>query len=120
MVSLFRFKTIMRCVIDKFKNEENMRGSENFSNKFNVTCDKIDDKPHDTHSRESSPPIQSIRQKMTKFRPCIDLHSGQVKQIVGGTLSTVAADLKTNYVSKLPASHYAGLYQKHDLRGGTS
>lgn len=55
---------------------------------------------------------------MTKFRPCIDLHSGQVKQIVGGTLSQVAADLKTNYVSKFPASHYAGLYQKHDLRGG--
>lgn len=55
---------------------------------------------------------------MTKFRPCIDLHSGQVKQIVGGTLSDVPSDLKTNYVSKLPASHYAGLYQKHDLRGG--
>lgn len=55
---------------------------------------------------------------MTKFRPCIDLHSGQVKQIVGGTLSNVPADLKTNYVSKLPASHYAGLYQKYELRGG--
>ncbi|RAH40866.1 1-(5-phosphoribosyl)-5- ((5-phosphoribosylamino)methylideneamino)imidazole-4-carboxamide isomerase HIS6 [Aspergillus brunneoviolaceus CBS 621.78] len=55
---------------------------------------------------------------MTKFRPCIDLHSGQVKQIVGGTLSNVAADLKTNYVSKLPAGHYAELYRKHDLRGG--
>lgn len=55
---------------------------------------------------------------MTKFRPCIDLHSGQVKQIVGGTLSNVAEDLKTNYVSKLPAGHYSGLYQKHDLRGG--
>ncbi|RAH56870.1 1--5-imidazole-4-carboxamide isomerase [Aspergillus piperis CBS 112811] len=55
---------------------------------------------------------------MTKFRPCIDLHSGQVKQIVGGTLSSVAADLKTNYVSKLPASHYAELYRKNDLRGG--
>lgn len=55
---------------------------------------------------------------MTKFRPCIDLHSGQVKQIVGGTLSSVAADLKTNYVSKLPASYYAELYKKHDLRGG--
>ena len=55
---------------------------------------------------------------MTKFRPCIDLHSGQVKQIVGGTLSNVPADLKTNYVSKLPASHYAELYQRHDLRGG--
>lgn len=55
---------------------------------------------------------------MTKFRPCIDLHSGQVKQIVGGTLSSVAADLKTNYVSKLPASYYAELYQKNNLRGG--
>lgn len=58
------------------------------------------------------------QRKMTKFRPCIDLHSGQVKQIVGGTLSSVAADLKTNYVSKLPASYYAELYRKNDLRGG--
>jgi phosphoribosylformimino-5-aminoimidazole carboxamide ribotide isomerase len=56
--------------------------------------------------------------KMTKFRPCIDLHSGQVKQIVGGTLSDRDSDLKTNYVSKLPASHYAKLYRKHELRGG--
>ncbi|QKX60866.1 uncharacterized protein TRUGW13939_08012 [Talaromyces rugulosus] len=55
---------------------------------------------------------------MTKFRPCIDLHSGQVKQIVGGTLSSVAGDLKTNYVSKLPATHYANLYKENDLRGG--
>lgn len=55
---------------------------------------------------------------MTKFRPCIDLHSGQVKQIVGGTLSHVPENLKTNYVSTLPAWHYAALYQKHDLRGG--
>lgn len=66
--------------------------------------------------RPSGAPIAP--HNMTKFRPCIDLHSGQVKQIVGGTLSNVAADLKTNYVSQLPASHYAGLYQKHDLRGG--
>jgi phosphoribosylformimino-5-aminoimidazole carboxamide ribotide isomerase len=62
--------------------------------------------------------LLSNSKTMTKFRPCIDLHSGQVKQIVGGTLSQVAADLKTNYVSKLPASHYAGLYEKHELRGG--
>jgi phosphoribosylformimino-5-aminoimidazole carboxamide ribotide isomerase len=55
---------------------------------------------------------------MTKFRPCIDRHSGQVKQIVGGTLSSVPGNLKTNYVSKLPASHYASLYKEHDLRGG--
>jgi phosphoribosylformimino-5-aminoimidazole carboxamide ribotide isomerase len=54
---------------------------------------------------------------MTKFRPCIDLHSGQVKQIVGGTLTTSSADLKTNYVSKLPASHFAKLYKDNGLEG---
>lgn len=54
---------------------------------------------------------------MTKFRPCIDLHSGQVKQIVGGTLTTASTDLKTNYVSKLPASHFARLYKDNGLEG---
>ncbi|RDL39312.1 Uncharacterized protein BP5553_03652 [Venustampulla echinocandica] len=55
---------------------------------------------------------------MTKFRPCIDLHSGQVKQIVGGTLTTASADLKTNFVSTLPAGHFAKLYKDNGLRGG--
>ena len=55
--------------------------------------------------------------KMTKFRPCIDLHSGQVKQIVGGTLTTASADLKTNHVSKLPANHFAKLYKDSGLDG---
>ena len=54
---------------------------------------------------------------MTKFRPCIDLHSGQVKQIVGGTLSDTASGLKTNHVSKLPASHFSSLYREHGLDG---
>ncbi|CAD6563832.1 MAG: Enzyme that catalyzes the fourth step in the histidine pathway [Alectoria sarmentosa] len=54
---------------------------------------------------------------MTRFRPCIDLHSGQVKQIVGGTLSTEPSDLKTNYVSELPPSHYAQLYRDSALSG---
>lgn len=54
---------------------------------------------------------------MTRFRPCIDLHSGQVKQIVGGTLSNTSSDLKTNHVSKLPASHFANLYRELDLTG---
>ncbi|KPI41484.1 1-(5-phosphoribosyl)-5-[(5-phosphoribosylamino)methylideneamino] imidazole-4-carboxamide isomerase [Cyphellophora attinorum] len=54
---------------------------------------------------------------MTRFRPCIDLHSGQVKQIVGGTLSTVEADLKTNFVSEHAAAHYANLYRKANLEG---
>lgn len=55
---------------------------------------------------------------MTRFRPCIDLHAGSVKQIVGGTLTTDAAGLKTNYTSEHPAAYYAELYKKHDLRGG--
>ncbi|KAL1957696.1 hypothetical protein VTO42DRAFT_5673 [Malbranchea cinnamomea] len=55
---------------------------------------------------------------MTRFRPCIDLHAGQVKQIVGGTLSDKPDELKTNYVSSLPAGHYAKLYKEHGLTGG--
>ena len=54
---------------------------------------------------------------MTRFRPCIDLHSGQVKQIVGGTLSSKSSDLQTNHVSHLPASHFAALYRAHDVTG---
>lgn len=54
---------------------------------------------------------------MTKFRPCIDLHSGSVKQIVGGTLTTTSSDLKTNFESKLPAGYYAKLYKEHACAG---
>lgn len=54
---------------------------------------------------------------MTKFRPCIDLHSGEVKQIIGGTLSTDISTLKTNHVSSLPARHFARLYREHALAG---
>ena len=54
---------------------------------------------------------------MTKFRPCIDLHAGSVKQIVGGTLTTTDADLKTNFTSKLPSSYYAKLYRDNELEG---
>jgi phosphoribosylformimino-5-aminoimidazole carboxamide ribotide isomerase len=55
---------------------------------------------------------------MTLFRPCIDLHAGKVKQIVGGTLSDDAASLQTNFESDRPASYYATLYQQDALRGG--
>lgn len=54
---------------------------------------------------------------MTRFRPCIDLHAGQVKQIVGGTLDSTSSALQTNYVSKLSAGHYAQLYKDNDLEG---
>uniref|UniRef100_A0A8H8CKW6 Phosphoribosylformimino-5-aminoimidazole carboxamide ribotide isomerase n=1 Tax=Psilocybe cubensis TaxID=181762 RepID=A0A8H8CKW6_PSICU len=53
------------------------------------------------------------------FRPCIDLHNGQVKQIVGGTLSDKSPDaLRTNFIARQSAGEFANLYKKHDLQGG--
>src|ERR1041385_250076 len=52
------------------------------------------------------------------FRPCIDLHEGQVKQIVGGTLGGDPARLQTNFVSARPAAWYAELYRRDGLAGG--
>lgn len=54
---------------------------------------------------------------MTLFRPCIDLHEGRVKQIVGGTLRDDAAPA-TNFVSEHDAAWYARLYRENGLRGG--
>jgi phosphoribosylformimino-5-aminoimidazole carboxamide ribotide isomerase len=52
------------------------------------------------------------------FRPCIDLHEGRVKQIVGGSLDSNAQSLRTNFVSERPASWYAELYRRDGLKGG--
>ncbi len=52
------------------------------------------------------------------FRPCIDLHEGKVKQIVGGSLGEDPAALRTNFVSERPARWFAELYRRDDLRGG--
>ena len=54
---------------------------------------------------------------MTRFRPCIDLHAGQVKQIVGGTLDSSSSELKTNHVSLHPSGHFARLYRDKVLAG---
>ena len=53
-----------------------------------------------------------------KFRPCIDIHNGQVKQIVGGTLLDVGDQAKENFVAAQDAAFFAKLYQKHNLKGG--
>lgn len=50
------------------------------------------------------------------FRPCIDLHEGRVKQIVGGTLGD--SGLRTNFVSEKPAAWFAELYRRDGLAGG--
>lgn len=52
------------------------------------------------------------------FRPCIDLHDGKVKQIVGGTLSDDGGWLKTNFISDRPASWFASKYRVDKLFGG--
>ena len=52
------------------------------------------------------------------FRPCIDLHEGKVKQIVGGTLGNEPQRLRTNFVSDRSAAWYAGLYRQDGLKGG--
>jgi phosphoribosylformimino-5-aminoimidazole carboxamide ribotide isomerase len=52
------------------------------------------------------------------FRPCIDLHEGKVKQIVGGSLSDTGAQLRTNFVSDKNAAWFADLYRRDSLTGG--
>lgn len=52
-----------------------------------------------------------------RFRPCIDLHQGVVKQIVGSTLSDAAAP-ETNFEAEKPSSYFADLYRRDNLTGG--
>ncbi|KAB2631530.1 imidazole-4-carboxamide isomerase [Pyrus ussuriensis x Pyrus communis] len=56
-----------------------------------------------------------------RFRPCIDIHKGKVKQIVGSTLSDSKDDgsvLVTNFVSDKSAAEYAKMYKEDGLTGG--
>lgn len=55
---------------------------------------------------------------MSLFRPCIDLHQGQVKQIVGGTLKDATGEAQTNFVSDRPAAYFANRYREDGLKGG--
>lgn len=53
-----------------------------------------------------------------KFRPCIDIHNGAVKQIVGGSLKDEADSATDNFVSGLNADFYADMYRKSGIEGG--
>ena len=55
---------------------------------------------------------------MTKFRPCIDLHDGKVKQIVGGSLRDDGSAPEENFVSGQDADWFAEKFRKDDLAGG--
>lgn len=53
-----------------------------------------------------------------KFRPCIDIHNGKVKQIVGGSLKDEGNQAITNFASEYDAAFYAEKYKKDGLFGG--
>lgn len=53
-----------------------------------------------------------------RFRPCIDLHAGKVKQIVGGTLSDDGSAPQENFVSEYPPEWFALKFRDDELRGG--
>jgi len=53
-----------------------------------------------------------------KFRPCIDIHNGKVKQIVGGSLFDEKNHAEENFVSEKDAAWFAGLYREKGLKGG--
>ncbi len=53
-----------------------------------------------------------------EFRPCIDIHNGKVKQIVGGSLKDAGNQAVENFVSTQDAAFYANLYKKEGIRGG--
>lgn len=53
-----------------------------------------------------------------QFRPCIDIHNGKVKQIVGGTLLDTDNQAEENFVAKQDASFYARLYKNSNIKGG--
>ena len=53
-----------------------------------------------------------------EFRPCIDIHNGQVKQIVGGSLTDQNDHAQENFVATKDADYYAKLYQERGIKGG--
>lgn len=53
-----------------------------------------------------------------EFRPCIDIHNGKVKQIVGSSLADTGDSAKENFVAEKGADYYAGLYREKGIKGG--
>ena len=51
-----------------------------------------------------------------RFRPCIDIHNGKVKQIVGSSLNDNDNSLVENFVSDMKSEDYASMYMEDDLK----
>lgn len=52
------------------------------------------------------------------FRPCIDIHNGKVKQIIGGTLTDTGEGIVENFISSKSPAYYANMFKKDNLKGG--
>lgn len=61
---------------------------------------------------------RSSSSRVVRFRPCIDLHGGRVKQIVGSSLSDDGKNLQTNFETELSPGHFAKMYARDNLPGG--
>lgn len=53
-----------------------------------------------------------------EFRPCIDIHNGKVKQIVGGSLKDEGSQAKENFVATEDAAFFADYYRRDGIKGG--
>ena len=53
-----------------------------------------------------------------EFRPCIDIHNGRVKQIVGGSLKDTGDTAEENFVAEKDAAFYANLYRSKKIKNG--
>ncbi|KAF6003216.1 Enzyme that catalyzes the fourth step in the histidine pathway [Cyanidiococcus yangmingshanensis] len=71
-------------------------------------------------SRQHGPQATLASTERTmRFRPCIDVHNGRVKQIVGSSLSADGSQAAVvNFEADKPAAYYANLYRQSDLPGG--
>ena len=59
-----------------------------------------------------------FRRKIMEFRPCIDIHNGKVKQIVGGSLADKGDYARENFVSEADAAYFSDLYYSLGIHGG--
>ena len=58
------------------------------------------------------------KEQIMEYRPCIDIHNGKVKQIVGSSLEDESDQAQENFVSKRDADFFAEFYAKDGLKGG--
>ena len=62
--------------------------------------------------------VVGVMEGNMEFRPCIDIHNGSVKQIVGSSLSDTGSTAVDNFVSGMDAGYYAAMYKKDGFAGG--